>query len=69
MKFLSNFDTKLEKRLLDEYRKNFGDDQVMSIHRSKYYYWRYIGLPWTFYIVLLIIALYFLLTLKGVPER
>lgn len=68
MKFLSNFDSGLEKRLLAEHKTNFGDDKVISIHRSRYYYRRYIGLPVFWYFVLFVIAFYFIWNSSSFPE-
>gem|GEM_PF-4361325 len=38
MRLLSNFDTSKEQQLVDEYKKGFGDDMVISIHKSRWYY-------------------------------
>ena len=58
MKFLSNFDTKLEWKLLEQYQQMFGDEYVMSIHKSKFYYYAYIGLPFLLYIACVLVSIY-----------
>ena len=56
MKILSNFNTTLEKDLLREYQQVFGKDKVMSIHKSKLFYRRYVWGPVVIYIMLLIVS-------------
>lgn len=60
MKILSTFNTELEKELVAEYKKQFWDDKVMSVHKSTMYYRKHIGLPIFMYCVLFIVSFYFL---------
>ena len=69
MKFLSNFDSWLEQKLLCKYKKKFGDKCVLSIHRSPYYYRRYIGIPLFVYLALLLISGYFIFSHETLPKR
>jgi hypothetical protein len=47
MKILSTFNTNLERDLVEEYGRQFGDERVMSVHKSRLFYWKYVGLPIT----------------------
>lgn len=60
MRILSNFNTNLEKELHADYSRQFGEDKVVTIHKSKLFYWRYIGLPLFVYVSLLIVSFYFM---------
>lgn len=48
MKFLSNFDTSLEENLVKEYQESFWVDNVISVHKSRFYYYIYIFFPQLF---------------------
>lgn len=58
MKILSNFDTRLAKKLKADYCGMFGEEKVIVVHRSKFYYYVYIGFPAFLYVVALVIAAY-----------
>lgn len=45
MRILSNFDTKLADTLKKEYASEFWVDKVIVVHKSKMYFYQYIGLP------------------------
>lgn len=38
MRLFSNFDSWLEKRLVDQYQQNFGASKVISVHKSRRFY-------------------------------
>ena len=58
MRIFSNFDTKLEEKLLKEYAEGFGVGQVMSIHRSRFYYYHHVVMPYVLRLVIVGIAIY-----------
>jgi len=64
MRLLSNFDTALEKELLDEYKKWFGDDLVISIHKSRRFYIMYVLVPFARFFCVFAIGLYLVYMLE-----
>lgn len=58
MKILSNFDTQLGKKLKEDYIAMFGEEKVVVIHRSKFYYYVYIWMPTFLFVVALLVAVY-----------
>ena len=69
MRILSNFDTKYEKKLLSDYKKQFGKDNVVVIHKSKLFFWKYIGLPISVWAALFIVGISLALWIQDVPTR
>lgn len=67
MRILSNFDTGLEYKLRQEYTEMFGGDHVITIHKSRLYYYRYIGTPLFGYLILLCVGFYFFYTYEPLP--
>jgi hypothetical protein len=45
MKILSNFDTKLDDNLIQDYIAQYGEENVMVIRRAAIFFWLYIMLP------------------------
>jgi hypothetical protein len=45
MKFLSNFDSHLQENLVKEYQEIFGEDMVIAVNKSKFYYWTSVFTP------------------------
>ncbi len=58
MRLLSNFDTSKEQQLLDEYKKGFGDEKVISIHKSRWYYIIHVVAPLAIFFMIFSIWLY-----------
>lgn len=58
MRFFSNFDTGMEKQLVDEYKQAFGDDKVVSVHLSRWYYISRVVAPYVLFAILFCVGLY-----------
>ncbi len=63
MKILSNFDTGLAETLQDEFIESFGEDKVIVVRKSKYYFYKFMGRPMIVFLILLMVSAYFLYTL------
>lgn len=57
MKIFSNFDTKKKEKMYQEYKDEFGEENVLLISKSKLFFWLFIILPGFLFLgVLLVIA-------------
>lgn len=68
MKILSNFDTRLGKKLRKEYEESFGEWNVLLVHKSKFFFYKHIWLSFFLYIILLIVWAYFLYSYEPINE-
>jgi len=57
MKIFSTFDTQFKQKILDEVKKEFGDNQVMEITHGKFYYYFVVILPAVFLVIGMILYL------------
>ena len=57
MKIFSTFDTQFKQKILDEVKKEFGDNQVMEITHGKFYYYFVVILPAIFLVIGMILYL------------
>jgi len=57
MKIFSTFDTQFNEKILEEVKKEFGDNQVMQITHWKFYYYFVVILPAIFLIIGMILYL------------
>ncbi len=59
MKIFSNFDTKLRQKVFEEYKLQYGPENVLCFWRSKLYHIIKVGIPFTVLLLTNILALIF----------
>lgn len=58
MRIFSNFDTNLESQLLKQYGEWFGEDEVMSVHKSRLYYYQHVITPYVLRAIFTAVCIY-----------
>ncbi len=57
MRLFSNFNTDLEATLVKKYKKNFWDDKILSIHKSRWFYITWVIWPFVLFFVVFSVLL------------
>lgn len=56
MKIFSNFDTNLEQKLCEEYGQIFGHDNVVVLHKTKWYLYNHVRFPYVWFLLFALIV-------------